>query len=102
MPVQSGQLLSGREPQRPVTKVDPIESSKRVEATNAEKPDIWNFSIPTPGAHPGSSLVEDNHGRIWFPLILANKVATFDRATKQYHDFEMPSDITMPVKRIGP
>ena len=56
-----------------------------------------NFSIPVPGAHPGSSLVEDRSKRLWFPLILANKVAVYDRVSGGYRDYQMPTDISMPT-----
>jgi streptogramin lyase/plastocyanin len=56
-----------------------------------------NFSIPVPGAHPGSSLVEDPSKRLWFPLILANKVAVYDGASGTYRDYEMPTDVSMPT-----
>ncbi|MHC2295395.1 virginiamycin B lyase family protein [Bradyrhizobium barranii] len=55
------------------------------------------FSIPTPGAHPGGSLVEDRLGRLWFPLILANRVGVYDPRDGSYRDYEMPTEISMPV-----
>jgi streptogramin lyase/plastocyanin len=55
-----------------------------------------NFAIPIPGAHPGSSLVEDSNRRFWFPLILANRVAVYDPSTGNYRDYEMPTEISMP------
>lgn len=55
------------------------------------------FAIPTPGAHPGGSLVEDRFGRLWFPLILANKVGVYDPRSGSYRDFDMSTDISMPV-----
>jgi streptogramin lyase/plastocyanin len=55
------------------------------------------FAIPTPGAHPGGSLVEDRFRRLWFPLILGNKVGVYDLRSGRYHDYEMPTSISMPV-----
>lgn len=67
-------------------------------AARAAPPPIeLTFAIPTPGGHPGGSLVEDRLGRLWFPLMLANKVGVYDPRNGDYRDYEMPTDISMPV-----
>ncbi len=85
----------------PLVKTPPklplLPTAQKASLAPAANEEIKNFAIPTPGAHPGSSLVEDKKGRLWFPLMLANKVASYDRKTGQYEEHELPTAISLPA-----
>lgn len=93
--VPGSDLLKSDQP-RPTNAPQP-EKSDGIKPDGASLHINKSFSIPTPGGHPGSSLVEDRAGRLWFPLILANRVAVYDPRNGSYRDYELLTDVSLPV-----
>ena len=56
-----------------------------------------DFKIPTVGAFPGNTLVEDDDGWIWFPEILGNKIGAINIESHEFQEIELPGVLSMPV-----
>lgn len=58
---------------------------------------VENFSVPTTGAGPGNSLLEDEKGWLWFTELYGNKVGSLHIVSKKFREYPLPTPVSMPT-----
>ena len=80
---------------------EPLPSEQRVEPHPPQPvptaATVEDYQVPTAGGAPGNDLVDDGGGRLWFTEMFGNKVASFDRSSGQFAEFELPTPVSMPI-----
>lgn len=55
------------------------------------------YRVPTAGAWPGNTLIEDGAGWLWFTEMFGNKVGAINVRTQEFKEILLPTPTSMPV-----